>query len=77
MTGLAEMQMEVSLLEMRMQLMILSTTSAVHLTSAKPRIMMMTICGGGGGSFLACEDFGKMFDSSFPARALIFIYIYF
>ena len=56
MTGLAEMQMEVSLLEMRMQLMILSTTSAVHLTSAKPRIMMMTICGGGGGgggSFLA------------------------
>ena len=25
---------------------------------------------GGGGFFLACEDFGRMFDESFPARAL-------
>ena len=25
--------------------------------------------GGGGGLFLVCEDFGRMFDNSFPACA--------
>ena len=28
--------------------------------------------GGGGGSFLACQDLGKMFDHSFPASAFFF-----
>ena len=27
---------------------------------------------GGGGFFLACEDFGRMFDNSFPACAFFF-----
>ena len=27
---------------------------------------------GGGGFFLACEDFGRMFDNSFPACAFLF-----
>ena len=27
---------------------------------------------GGGGFFLACEDFGKMFDHSFPAYTFFF-----
>ena len=26
---------------------------------------------GGGGFFLACEDFGRMFDHSFPARVFL------
>ena len=30
--------------------------------------------GGGGGFFLACEDFGRMFDSSFPACAFLFFF---
>ena len=29
---------------------------------------------GGGGSFLACEDFGRMFDQSFPACAFFFFF---
>ena len=28
--------------------------------------------GGGGGFLLACEDLGRMFDHSFPARAFLF-----
>ena len=32
--------------------------------------------GGDGGSFLACEDFVRMFDNSFPACALLFIYLF-
>ena len=37
-------------------------------------------CGGGdggdgGGFFLACEDFGRMFDNSFPACALFRVHI--
>ena len=28
--------------------------------------------GGSGGFFLACEDFGRMFDNSFPACAFFF-----
>ena len=32
------------------------------------RIAYFLWCGGGGGGcFLACEDFGRMFDNSFPA----------
>ena len=31
--------------------------------------------GSGGGSFLACEDFGNMFDHSFPACALFFFFL--
>ena len=35
---------------------------------------------GGGGFFLACEDFEKMFDNLFPACAflfILFIYLFF
>ena len=28
---------------------------------------------GGGGFFLACEDFGRMFGNSFPASAFFFL----
>ena len=30
--------------------------------------------GGSGGFFLACEDFGRMFDHSFPACAFFFFF---
>ena len=30
--------------------------------------------GGGGGFFLACEDFARMFDNSFPACAFFFFF---
>ena len=30
--------------------------------------------GSGGGFFLACEDFRRMFDHSFPARASFFLF---
>ena len=29
--------------------------------------------GGGGGFVLACDDFGRMFDNSFPACAFFFL----
>ena len=29
---------------------------------------------GGGGFFLACEDFGRMFDSSFPTCAFVCVF---
>ena len=31
--------------------------------------------GGGGGFLLACEDFGRMFDNSFPACAFFFLFL--
>ena len=32
-------------------------------------------CGGGGGGFFcACEDFGRMFDHSFPICVLLFFF---
>ena len=35
--------------------------------------------GGGGGSFPACEDFGRMFDHSFPACGffVLFCFVFF
>ena len=33
--------------------------------------------GGGGGFSLACEDFGRIFDSSFPARAFVCLFVCF
>ena len=32
-------------------------------------------CGGGGGFFLACKDFGKMFNNAFPACAIFFFLV--
>ena len=34
------------------------------------------VYGGGGGFFLACEDFGRMFDNSFPACAVFLFFFY-
>ena len=31
--------------------------------------------GGGDGLFLACEDFGRMFDNSFPACVFIIFFL--
>ena len=33
-------------------------------------------CGGGSGFFLVCEDFGRMFDNSFPACAFFFLFFF-
>ena len=32
--------------------------------------------GNGGGFFLACEDFGRMFDYSFPLPALFCLFVF-
>ena len=32
---------------------------------------------GGGGIFLASDDFGRMFDHSFPAHAFLFYFVLF
>ena len=32
--------------------------------------------GGGGGFFLACGDFGRMFDKSFPACASFVLFLF-
>ena len=32
--------------------------------------------GGGAGFFLACKDFGRMFDHSFPAYAILFSFFF-
>ena len=34
----------------------------------------LSICGGGAGFFLACEDFRRMFDHSFPAYPFFFFF---
>ena len=31
--------------------------------------------GGGGGFFIACEDFARIFDNSFPACAFFFFFL--
>ena len=39
-------------------------------------VSYMIVCpGGGGGIFLACEDFGRMFDNSFPACVSFFLFL--
>ena len=43
----------------------------IHLGSHPASCLFMSeFSGGGGGFFLACEDFGRIFDNSFPAFAL-------
>ena len=32
--------------------------------------------GGACGFFLTCEDFGRMFDNSFPARSFFVLFLY-
>ena len=43
--------------------------SDVTMDQKAPMIMV-----GGGGFFLACKDFGRMFDNSFPACAFFFFF---
>ena len=38
-------------------------------------VITTIIIGGGGGFFLACEDLGRMFNNSFLARALLFLFL--
>ena len=37
-------------------------------------LLLLLSCNGGGGFFLDCEDFGRMFDHSFPACAFLFLF---
>ena len=43
-----------------------------HQRSEREKSMLRCIIHGGGGFFLACEDFEKMFDHLFPACASFF-----
>ena len=49
----------------------MSTTQAVQVLMYPRRINGY---GGGGVFFLVCEDFGRMFDKSFPAGAFFFFF---
>ena len=47
--------------------------------SATEQLVFKFICdliGGGGGFFLACEDFGSTFDSSFPVCAFFLSFFF-
>ena len=47
----------------------LNVSSPVHVPFS-----MLTVRGGGGGFFLVCKDFGRMFNHSFLARAFSFFF---
>ena len=36
----------------------------------------LTSAHGGGAFFIACQDFGRMFDNSFPALALFVVFVF-
>ena len=52
-----------------------SAGALTYILEAQMRLLgaVFCLCGvGGGGFFLACEDFGRMFYNSFPACAFFF-----